>query len=150
MISETNITLLTTIASSAFALAMLGAISTLWPHSPTEQGLESFAFSLAAASAMVLGNLAVFGAYLLTKNKAKLTLANKVSSILSVSIFVGGFIVSSVLFTEGLNAWFTITPRMPASLIMFFRLLVLVPLLWLLMSWFLRLFSKNSNDKTEQ
>ena len=148
MINEANITILTTIASSAFALALLGAVSTLWPHSPTEQGLVSFAFALAAALAMTLGNLAIFGAHLLTKNKTNLTLANKISGILAVAIFIAGFITSTTLFTEGLNAWFTVTPRMPASLILFFRLLVLVPLLWFLICWLLRLFSKNKIGKS--
>lgn len=147
MINEANISILTTIASSAFALALLGAVSTLWPHSPTEEGLVSFAFALAAALAMTLGNLAIFGAHLITKNKSSLAFANKISGVLGAVIFIAGFITATTLFSEGLNAWFTVTPKMPGSLIMFFRLVVLVPFLWLLMAWLLRLFSKNSKDK---
>jgi hypothetical protein len=143
MINEANITLLTTIASTGFALALLGAVSTLWPHSPTEEGLASFAFALATAFAMVLGNLAIFGAHMLTKNKPISRLAGKISSALAVVIFVVGFNISSILFTEGLNAWFTKVPLMPPLLITFVRSVILISFLWLIVSLLLRIFSKN-------
>ena len=146
MINDANITVLTTIASAAFALALLGAVSALWPHSPSQEGLANFAFALATALSMVLGNLAVFGAYLLTKNKSISRVASPISGCLSAAIFVIGLVTSSVLFTEGLNAWFTDTPMMPPPLILFVRWVILISVVWFFLSVGLRLFSK---DKAE-
>lgn len=132
MLKKFNLCFLTLLASSGYALALLGAVSTLWPHTPTQQGLESFAFSLAAIMPTVFGNLLLFACHLVIGDRGEGKFLSKITAVFSAIVFMTGAITASVFFSEGLNAWFTTVPMMPASLILLFRLLILVPFLWLL------------------
>lgn len=51
MLKSYSVCALMLLASAGFALAIFGAISTLWPHAPTQEGRADFAFALAIAFA---------------------------------------------------------------------------------------------------
>ena len=129
------------VASGGLALALLGAVAALWPYAPNEQALTNFAFCLAVIFGCVLGNLIIFGANLtITKDKAHLS--RKFADIFAGGIFVIGLIAGGIYFSEGLNAWFPETPQMPGFIIMLFRLIIFLPLIFL----FYRLVRKVTKD----
>jgi len=140
MFKNVHICFLTLIAASGFTLALLSAIAALWPDTPNQDGLAAFAFSLAVAFAGVLGNLSLFGAYLLIPDKNALGV--KITSVLSVAVLILSLMTASIFFTEGLNAWFETPPHMPGSLIMLVRIMILGPLLWLCIAIAMRAFGR--------
>ncbi len=145
MLKNTNIPVLATIGSSGFALAFLGAISTLWTDTPTEAGLQSFAFALAIAFATVLGNITVLGAHIIIDKRRPGKTLELLTSGLAILVFLVGLFTSAILFSEGLNSWFTKAPIMSPSLIVFARLIVFVPVLWLCIAGLLVIFPKKKS-----
>jgi len=146
MVNNSNLCFLTMVASGALVLATLGAISTLWPHVPTQEGLANFAFALAVAFASFLGNAILFGCYLLISNRGSKSKLRKFTAVLSVLILFVCLLVSSIYFTEGLNSWFDKVPLMPKSLVFIVRATILVPIALLLIILPFRIFSKKSID----
>ena len=145
MIKDTNIAVLTTIGSSGFALAFLGAISTLWADTPTEAGQQSFAFALAMAFGTVLGNILIVGAHVIMDKNQPGKAVKMVTASLAILVFFAGLFTTAILFTDGLNAWFSKIPVMSAPLIMFVRIIVFIPLLWLCISGLLVIFSRKKS-----
>ena len=146
MLKDTNITVLSLVGSSGFALAFLGAITALWAQTPNEDGLKNFAFALAVAFVTVLGNIVVVGAYALASKRAANGFAQRVSEWLAVILFLIGLFVTSILFSEGLNTWFSKPPVMSSALITFVRTMLLAPVLLLIVTGIMMLFSKKKDS----
>jgi uncharacterized membrane protein len=147
MLKDTNITILSLVGSSGFALAFLGAITTLWAQTPNEDGLRSFAFALAVAFATVLGNIVVVGAHTLASKRAANGFAQLVSEWLAVALFIVGLFMTSIFFSVGLNVWFTKPPVMSPALITFVRIMILAPMLLLVVTGVMVLFSKKKDAR---
>ncbi len=144
MLKNYSICALMMIASAGFTLAIFGAVTTLWPHVPTQEGRADFAFSLAIAFAAFFGNSILVGTELLISNRnSKL---NKITSLFSILIFYLGLIMVSILFSEGLNDWFETVPTMSSPLILTLRVMMVLPFVWLLISLAFKLFSKKSTQ----
>ena len=129
------------VASAGYTLAILGAVTTLWPHVPTSDGRADFAFSLAITFGAFLGNSILLGTERMISNQH--SKSKKITSFLSIVIFYLSLMLGSTLFSEGLNAWFETTPTMSPSLILMLRLMILGPLIWLLVIVAMRLFQRN-------
>lgn len=146
MVKDFQVTFLTLIGSSGFVLGLFGGVTTLWPHTPSKEGLAYFAFALLVAFVSFLANLLLFGSHLLIKNQDANSVSNRITNTFSVVIFFIGLLISCILFTEGMNAWFDEIPIMPNPLILVVRSLVLVPLFWFLLIFIFKIFKANKKN----
>ena len=141
MMQNTDIISLAAVFSLGSALAFLSAITALWPYAPNQEGLAFFAFSLAVSFATALGNVTLLGTKYLKRANTAHPLLNRISTVLAAIVCMLGFLTTAILFSEGLNTWFTEYPVMPGSLIILFRFILLGPIFWILVVLFLTLFS---------
>ena len=129
-----RLSFLIVIASGAMAIAILSFTGAVWPYAPSDAARAPLAFANAATLVTFLSLLMIFAGGALVSAAASRAWHGALTNSLAALFFLIGLVVAGIQVSDGMNAWFETTPRMPDAMIVTVRTGILIGFAWLVLS----------------